>query len=350
MPAATDSQLLIRFSQSTVAVGLDVGGTKIAGGVVRFPDGAVLDRQVVPTRPERGPEAVWEDVVTLAARLSRQAASSLPLPGIGIGVPELVDLRGRLTSNQTVDWRGISVPDQLAALGAVQVESDVRAAALAEAHLGAGRSFRLFVYVSVGTGISSTLVQDGRPYAGARGNAMILGSSPLSTVCTRCGAELHPILEEIASGPALARRYHQSGGALTGRAESVLAAAAANDPAAVRVVRSAGEALGNSVAFLINVLDPEAVVVGGGLGLAGGLYWDSFLSATRRNIWAEDTRTLPILPAALGADAGVIGAALCAVTRDSPPSPIPAPRPDRDVRVDGSPVARGARERVLDAS
>ena len=82
------------------------------------------------------------------------------------------------------------------------------------------------------------------------------------------------------------------------------------DALAIEIVRSAGEALGNSVAFLCNVLDPVAVNVGGGLGLAGGLYWDAFVTATRAHIYAEDTRALPILPAALGVDAGLIGAAM----------------------------------------
>lgn len=91
--------------------------------------------------------------------------------------------------------------------------------------------------------------------------------------------------------------------------EDVTAAAAQGDEAAVRVVRSAGEALGNSVGFLVNVMDPEAIVVGGGLGSAGGLYWDSFVTSTRAHIWAENSRGLPIHPAAMGADSGLIGAA-----------------------------------------
>jgi glucokinase len=88
-----------------------------------------------------------------------------------------------------------------------------------------------------------------------------------------------------------------------------LAAAAAGKATAVQVVRTAGEALGNSAGWLVNVLDPAAIIVGGGLGLAGGLYWDSFVTATRAHIWADASRELPIVPAALGAEAGLIGAA-----------------------------------------
>ncbi len=168
--------------------------------------------------------------------------------------------------------------------------------------------------MTVGTGISSCLVQDGRPFAGARGNALVLASSPVTTSCTECGAELRPVLEEFASGPALVRRYNDCGGAQAQRGEDVLAAAAGQSLSAVSIVASAGAALGVSVGWLVNVLDPQAVIVGGGLGLAGGLYWERFVDSTREHIWAEDSRDLPILMATLGPDAGLIGAA-ASVTR-----------------------------------
>jgi glucokinase len=127
--------------------------------------------------------------------------------------------------------------------------------------------------------------------------------------CTRCGEELNQVLEEFASGPALVARYNARSGRRTARAEEVMEAAEAGDMAASDVVRSAGKALGNSVGLLINILDPEAIVVGGGLGLAGSLYWSSFKDSTRRHIWSEEVRDLPILRATLGTDAGLIGAA-----------------------------------------
>jgi glucokinase len=120
-------------------------------------------------------------------------------------------------------------------------------------------------------------------------------------------------LEETASGPALIRRYNHSHPTGTSGAEDVLAAAQQGDAEAVRIVREADEALGSGVGFLVNVLDPDAVVIGGGLGLAGGLYWDVFLSSARRHIWAEAARDLPIVRAELGTDAGLVGAAAAAL-------------------------------------
>jgi predicted NBD/HSP70 family sugar kinase len=296
------------------AIGLDVGGTKIAGGVVALDSGDVLLRRAMPTRPERGGGPVLDDVLALAELLRDEAtARGVRVCGAGMGVAELVDLAGNVTSGHMIDWRGMPVRQRLARIAPAAVESDVRAHALAEARYGAGQPFRLFVFVTVGTGISCCLVQDGRPYAGARGNALVLASSPLTTICSECGAELHPVLEEFASGPALVQRYNQLGAARAQRAEAVLAAAASGSLWAVWVVGSAGAALGVSVGWLVNVLDPEAVIVGGGLGLAGGLYWEHFVAATREHIWADASRDLPILMAALGPDAGLIGAAIASV-------------------------------------
>ena len=292
------------------AIGLDVGGTKIAAGLVAFPSGAVLARRTIPTLPRRGGETVLNDTLSLAEELKTEAGkSNLELLGIGVGVPELVDPEGNITSSQSLDWQGDRVQAAFSSLAPAVVESDVRAGALAEAMFGAGRGFRLFVYVTVGTGISSTLVQDGRPFAGARGNALIMASSPFTMECSSCGTALNPILEEFASGPALVARYNRHGSRTVKRGEDVTAAAEEGDDAAVKVVKSAGESLGNSVGFLVNVIDPGAIVVGGGLGSAGGLYWDSFVASTRAHIWAESSRSLPILPAAMGADSGLIGAA-----------------------------------------
>jgi glucokinase len=292
------------------AIGLDVGGTKIAGGLVDAADGRVLIHDVTPTLPKRGGQAVLEDTVQLAqALMSMAQAMGYAVLGIGVGLCELVDPQGRVTSAYNFDWCNLPVQQTLTALAPTVLESDVRAAALAEAHFGAGRPYQLFCYVTVGTGISSCFVQGGQPYAGARGNALVLATMPLTTICTTCGAELHPVLEEFASGPALVARYNQRQAEPVSSGQAVFAAAACGDRHAMEIIRSAGAALGNSVAFLCNVLDPEAVVVGGGLGLAGGLYWESFEQATRSHIYANDTRQLPILPAALGTDTGIIGAA-----------------------------------------
>jgi glucokinase len=297
-------------SSEAVAMGIDLGGTKIAAGLVSFPAAKLLARQVIPTLPERGGEAVLRDLVALANAMREQAKEfGVSLRGIGVGIAELVNLQGEISSNYLLDWRPLRAREVLSRVAPTRFESDVRAPALAEALYGAGRQFSNFVFLNVGTGISHSLVIDGKPYCGAHGHALIVGSGPLTSECETCGAVQNQVLEQFAAGPSLVARYNQRAHAALTSAQQVTAASASGDRIAEEVVLSAGRALGNSVGFLVNVLDPQAIIVGGGLGLSGGHYWDAFVSSARKHIWSEHSQQLPIVHAALGADAGIIGAA-----------------------------------------
>ena len=297
--------------QQLGAIGLDIGGTKIAGGVILWPSGEILCRTVIPTNPTRGGDAVLKDTVDLVSKLNDWARrEQIEVAGIGAGVAELVDCDGNVTSSCTIDWSGRPVQRLLSGVAPAHVESDVRAAAVGEAVFGAGRGNCLFVYITVGTGISFCLMQNGQPLKGANGNAILMASSPLTTVCSHCGTKLRPVLEEFASGPAIAKRFAQAKNLESvEKCEMVFRAAANGDKDASEILTSAGEALGVSTAFLVNVLDPAMIIVGGGLGTAGGLYWDSFQRSCREHIFADNSRQLPIVIAKLGVDAGLVGAA-----------------------------------------
>ncbi|HET6171221.1 MAG TPA: ROK family protein [Gaiellales bacterium] len=266
----------------TRAIGIDVGGTKIAAGVVDTATGVVEARFERGTRPEREPSAILADCVALAVRL---AAGETGIP-IGLGVCELVDREGRTQSAQTIDWRDRDLTQAFTQLGPTVVESDVRAAAVAEAAFGGGRGVDELLFVIVGTGISSCLVLAGQAYAGAHGNAICFGAPPV---------------EDVASGLALAAAGGRE------RAEEVLADASLDG-----LVETAAAGLGAGLAWLVNALDPGAVVLGGGLGLVDR-YRELAAAAMRPMIFADNSRDVPVVPAQLGADAGVIGAALAAV-------------------------------------
>ncbi len=300
--------------ETIYTIGIDVGGTKIASGLVGFPNGSTSARHVIPTAAERGGKAVLDDVERLVQKLIEATPKHCQVQSIGLGLCELVDPAGRILSANCIQWQDQPVVERLAGFAPVSIEADVRAAALAEALFGAGRSFRIFVYVTVGTGISSCLMINGEPFLGAHGATGTMASSPLTLSCEKCGEVTGRTLEEIASGPALVARYNQRGGAAQS-ATAVLAAAASGDVTALEIVRSAGEALGSSIGLLVNVLDPEAVVIGGGLGLSEGLYWESLVASTRAHIWSEAHRDLPVLRAATGPMAGVVGAAAAAWKR-----------------------------------
>jgi glucokinase len=291
----------------TYAIGIDAGGTKIAAGLVDRVTGEIFLREQIPTQPERGGRVVLDDVLALARRIDAQARAAGRAPAaIGLGVCELVDTHGAVRSDFTLAWSALPVRDELSAIAPAAVEADVRAHALAEAVFGAGAAHDPFVFVSIGTGISCCLVQGGVPYAGARGNALVLSTGPIS-IPGPDGALQSFVLEEYASGPALARRFGVE------RAEAVFVAAEAGDMLAGKLLGDSGAAMGAALGWLASVLDPAALVVGGGLGSATGPYWDALQREARAHIWSEATRTLAIVHAALGRDAGIVGAALAAL-------------------------------------
>jgi glucokinase len=296
------------------AIGIDIGGTKIAAGLVSLADGKIVSRRQVATDRSDGGGHALAAAVELAADLARDAkAGGIKIEGIGVGVPELVDNSGIVRSHYNFPWMGEALASHFAAIVPTVVESDVRAAARAEMRYGAGRGRRICAYVTVGTGISYCLCLDGEPYRGANGYAIHPASSSLSMRCSECGSVQEPIVEEIASGPGLGRAYSERTGAPVAGAEAVLAAARAGDADALAVIEDAARLLGATLGLVVNMLDPEAVVIGGGLGAAEGPYWPAIVAATRAHVFAEDCRDLPILRAALGADAGIVGAAVSAI-------------------------------------
>jgi glucokinase len=302
---------------SACAIGIDVGGTKCAAGAVVLPEGRVLARRLQPSAPGRGGDAVLADVIGLAQSLIGEVARQEYTPSaLGIGVAELVDRAGRVVSEATIRWKGVPVGERVRAATSLptRVDADVRAAARAEARLGPGRAWGCFLYVTVGTGISAALVLHGSPYLGARGLTGTFASSPVVIPGGAGDLVSGPPLERFASGPALAARFAEARPGFRGTAADVLELAGGGDEAAREVAASAGRALGAAVAHLVNTLDPAAVVVGGGLGLAAGLYRESLERAMRESIWSDLHRDLPLLPAALGNDAGWVGAALAALT------------------------------------
>jgi glucokinase len=196
----------------------------------------------------------------------------------------------------------------------------VRAAALAEARFGLGRGVAEFLFVVIGTGVSGVLVQDGRPYAGSRGAALVIANGTTVLQCAHCGRRTDSIVEDIASGPGIAAAWGSA------RAETVLRAAETGDARALAVIDHATRELGRVLALLVNSLDPAVLILGGGLGSAPGPYFDALAGSVRAGLWTGAPHDLPILQSRLGDDAGLIGAALGAGPRpNAAASPMQAP-------------------------
>jgi glucokinase len=293
-------------------LGIDVGGTSIRAGLFLPRSGSLRHVRSVRTEASRGGRhalaratAVAREVVEAGSR------AGLSVDRVGIGVPEFVGSRGEIESRATLPWRSSRVRRAFAAYGKVTIASDVRAAALAEARLGAARGSPTFLYVGVGTGISSTFFIDGEPWLGTHGHAIGFASGATCATEGRAGTEF-VALESRASGPALVRRA-KALGYRAEDAEELCRAARRRGSVARKVVDAAATELAAHVAILVNALDPSLVVLGGGLGATPGRYWRSFRAALPRFAADRYARRVRIRRARLGPRGGVVGAALCAV-------------------------------------
>jgi glucokinase len=310
------------------AVGLDIGGTKIAGGVVTE-SGRVLDRTRVPTPPD-------DEQATLAALFALVDELWARNPGveaIGLGAAGLVDRPGgnaRWAPHNS--YRRMELRRLLHERTGLptSVDNDANAAAWAESRFGAGAASGDLVLVTVGTGIGGGLVLGGGIYHGEHGFAGELGHLIVDPEGDRCACGNRGCLEAMASGSTLGRLGREAaagepagrlatlaalgGGPVTG--EVVFAAASEGDKVALALFERVGHWLGVGIASLVTIFDPDLVVVGGGVAATGELLLAPARASFERYVHARDHRDLPpLVPSRLGADAGLVGAATLALAR-----------------------------------
>lgn len=306
-----------------LALGFDIGGTKIAGAVVDE-RGTVVDELGEPTPDDSDAEAVTAILLGMVERLR----SRHDVMTIGVGAAGIVEWpAGRIVWAPNNDYRDWPLREQLEkATGLpVVVDNDANVAALAEARLG--EPYPNMVLITVGTGIGGGLVLDRRIYRGPTGLGGELGHIVLNPDGPRCGCGNHGCFEAFASGTALTRmgrdaaadepggmiaRLGAEQGEVTGKI--VTRAALAGDPTATGLFGRLGRWLGVGIASLANIFELDAVVVGGGLVVTGDLLLVPARAAAREFAFAPTARDVaPIVAASFGVDAGKIGAALLAL-------------------------------------
>ena len=286
-------------------IGIDLGGTKIEG-VVLADDGTPLARERVATERERGYEHIVARVAELVARLRAHA------PGcrrIGIGTPGSLSARdGTLKNSNTVCLNGRRLRDDLVtAIGLdVVVENDANCFALAEVHAGAARGARMAFGVILGTGVGGGLVVDGRVWAGPQHVAGEWGHHRIDDDGPLCYCGQRGCVETFLSGPALERAYVGAGGAPSDAA-TIASQVARGDGRAAAVLDRYVDRFGRALANVVNILDPDVVVLGGGMSNLDVLYGRG-VEAVARYVFNDELRTR-IVRNALGDSAGVIGAA-----------------------------------------
>lgn len=294
----------------SAVVAIDVGGTTIKAAVVTD-DGQVRHRTTQPSGTELGPAEVVTRILGLAAQLQAVEPS---VRAAGVVVPGLVDSgRGVARTAANLGWRDVPlaalVTERLGGLP-VHLDHDVRAGALAEARVGAGRGTDDFLFLAIGTGIAGAVVLGSAAYAGAHGAAGEIGHVTVTPGGLRCGCGGRGCLETYASAESIRRRYCSASGRAVSSAADVIGAAKNGDAVAARVWDDALEALAVGIALYVGILDPELVVLGGGLSLAGADLIDPLADRLRHRLTLVDVPELR--PAELGAQAGCLGAALLA--------------------------------------
>ncbi|ADV68613.1 ROK family protein [Deinococcus maricopensis] len=290
---------------TTTTIGVDVGGTKIAVGVLR---GDELIEKHVQSTPTTG----WVSVLdTIAQQVRDLTCTHTDVAGIGVGVPGPIspDRKRVLFAPNIYGFTDVPITDGLhERLGLpIHLENDAKAAALAEATVGAARGSSSCVFITVSTGIGSGIVINGKVWRGANGIAGELGHIRVNPGGTVSGAGLDGSLEAVASGTAIARdaSYALKRDVTTAEA---FALAQRGDKIARRVVEQAMDYIGVTIADLGKLIDPDVFVIGGGVAMVGDYFFERVQTAADAYAFAP----IHIRRALLGTDAGVIGAALAA--------------------------------------
>lgn len=290
-------------------LGVDIGGTKIAAGVVDDV-GRILARFRRDTpRTGRG-----SDVMIQVVDLIGEIAADYPVAAVGLGAKGVIDTVNGIVlqdGDTLPGWGGTDVagPVQAAFSVPVAVDNDVRVTALGEARRGAGHGFDRLLVASIGTGVGGGLVFGGEIVHGAHGTAgeiahlLVPGRGALP-----CGCGRRDHLEAVAAGPAIAAEYSLRTGRDGVRLTEVAELMRAGDEVAKAAIGDAGRVLGAALAGLATAVDVDAVVIGGGVAQIGPEFLEpareSFVDAV-----LEPLKTVPVLVAALGNDAPIVGAA-----------------------------------------
>ncbi len=312
----------------TASVGVDLGGTNIRAAV--FDGGMeILGRSEMPTRAQEDPDDVIRRIAACVREaLGRSSVAAEDVAGVGVGAAGLTDWRtGVVVLASNLGWRNVPLKERLEQeLDGlrVEVDKDTNAAALAEARLGAGREFRHFLYVTAGTGIGGGLILDGALYRGATGGAGDIGHVVVDPGGPLCGCGDHGCVEVFSSGAGMVDRAREmlvdgveaASSAMTVEeltAETIFESAKEGDAVATQVVETAGRALGLALADYVNLNNPEAIVLGGGVVRAGSVYTDLVERELRRRALPALGDIVRLVPPGLGDDVGMAGAALLLV-------------------------------------
>ena len=296
------------MTQPTLA--LDIGGTKIAAGLVDH-DGNIVYHAALPT-PAGDAEAIWAVVDRLIGQAL--AAAGDGVRGVGIASAGPVDLpSGTVSPINITAWQCFPIVERVSSVVGMPVRlgGDGLCMALGERWRGAGRGAQFLLGMVVSTGVGGGLVLDGMPYDGRTGNAGHVGHVVVEPDGALCSCGGHGCVETVAAGPRMAAWARDHGWIAPPDADAreLATAAVAGDPVAVRAFGRGARAVAAMIASVGAVCDLDLVVIGGGVAKSGALLFDPLRAALACYAGLDFLRGLRVLPAELGGDAGLVGAA-----------------------------------------
>jgi glucokinase len=311
---------------TTACIAMDIGGTNIRLGLITA-DGGILTRIGTPCTITEGLDAFLRTISLESGKLLEYAASrNIRVMAAGAGVPGLIDGSGKIFSSVNLQpLEGYNLKEWLEmTLGVPSVTmNDANAAAVAEQAYGSGRTFRSLLHFTLGTGVGSGLILDGKLWTGSDGFAAEYGHATVEPDGLPCSCGNHGCLEQYASATAigyLAQKLIAAGRdsllaklppASVTTAE-VAAAAAKSDGLALECLASAGRYLGIAAATAINMLNLDAILIGGGVAASFDLFAPAIRKEIDKRAFAAASARVKLLPGDLGDNAGLMGAAASA--------------------------------------
>lgn len=311
-------------------VGVDLGGTKIHTALAAG-DGSILAETRVPTETIKGPSHVIGRIIATIEQVREQAGvSSALIESVAVGAPGPLDIAGGIIHfSPNLRWRDVPLRKLLRERLQTEVllDNDANLAALGEHVFGAGRGVNNLVYITVSTGVGGGLILGGRLYHGAADGAGEVGHMTVLPEGPPCGCGARGCLEAVSSGTAIAREARhlvecgqgrnilaRAGGVPDGiTAVTVAEAASGGDPEAISIIARAARFLGIGVANVINLLNPDMIVLGGGVMEIGEPIWRSVRLEVDARALAASRAQVQVVPAGLGRRAGVLGAVALAL-------------------------------------
>ncbi|QDP41996.1 ROK family protein [Radiobacillus deserti] len=297
------------------AVGVDIGGTKVAIAVVET-SGRILKEDVIPTDKSVAPSEMIDRINQKIEELIKETRMALSdIKGIGIGSPGPLDSKnGIITYPPNLEnWRNVPIVQQVKEYFNIPVtlENDANAAAMAEKWLGAAKENEDFAYMTISTGIGAGIFAEGKLLGGSRGNAGDIGHTVVDPSYGQCPCGQYGCLEYIASGTAIARRGSElAGEELT--TQQVFERYHAGDEVIKPYINDVFRIIGVACVSVINTLDPEKIIIGGGVSKVGEPLFKAVRDYVSQYALNPDGRKTEIVPAQLDQNAGVVGAAgLC---------------------------------------